>query len=249
MAGPHRRGGCRRRFQAPRRRFKRARSAVTYAAEDRDRAGREGLRDPRPQACSRPPANTLYRRALALVVEAGDLEQAARKPSAGWEENQLAAEVLFRRSAAGGPSALCRGAADADRGDRIGVGGTAEALLGGQADGGDAPHPPGLVRRCSITPLLAVAAPDHPLHQLGARAGREGLATVAPPAGEGQARCATGVPPPWRWSSAGPSAACRGRRRTCAGYGFAWYPDSHPARASGDGRPAAPGGAEPRQTL
>ena len=38
----------------------------------------------------------LYRRALALVGEAGDLELAARKLSAGWEaEIGLAVEVLY----------------------------------------------------------------------------------------------------------------------------------------------------------
>jgi hypothetical protein len=44
----------------------------------------------------------LYRRALALVGEAGDLEQMARKLSAGWEaEIGLAVEILFPRAAAG----------------------------------------------------------------------------------------------------------------------------------------------------
>ena len=43
-----------------------------------------------------PTGQMLYRRALALVAEANDLERAAHKLSAGWEaEIHIAAEILF----------------------------------------------------------------------------------------------------------------------------------------------------------
>ena len=114
----------------------------------------------------------LYRRARTLLDDAGELERAARKVSAGWEaEIGLAVEVLF-------PTwlmfvCLNRFGADSPQ-TRIEwietvLGGTAEALQTGAADLGIAVRvPTGL----SGDPLMAVnfvpvANPDHPLHKLG----------------------------------------------------------------------------------
>lgn len=113
----------------------------------------------------------LYRRARALLDDAGDLERAARKVSAGWEaEVGLAVEVLF-------PTWMmftCLGRFGTESPQtRIEwvetvLGGTAEALHGGVADLGIATRvPPGLAG----DPLMAVhfvpvAHPEHPLHQL-----------------------------------------------------------------------------------
>lgn len=114
----------------------------------------------------------LYRRARALLDDAGELERAARKASAGWEpEIGLAVEVLF-------PTwlmfqCLARFGAESPQ-TRIEwletvLGGTAEALRDGIADLGIAARvPPGL----SAEPLMTVrfvpvARPDHPLHKLG----------------------------------------------------------------------------------
>ncbi len=113
----------------------------------------------------------LYRRARALLDDAGELERAARKASAGWEaEIGLAVEVLF-------PTwmmfeCLSRFGAESPQ-TRIEwletvIGGTAEALQSGVADLGIAVRvPTGL----SGEPLMAVnfvpvAHPDHPLHKL-----------------------------------------------------------------------------------
>jgi DNA-binding transcriptional LysR family regulator len=113
----------------------------------------------------------LYRRARTLLDDAGELERAARKASAGWEaEIGLAVEVLF-------PTwmmfdCLSRFGRESPH-TRIEwletvIGGTAEALQSGAADLGIAVRvPPGL----SGEPLMAVnfvpvANPKHPLHQL-----------------------------------------------------------------------------------
>ena len=114
----------------------------------------------------------LYRRARVLLDDAGEMERAARKVSAGWEaEIGLAVEVLF-------PTwlmfeCLSRFGAESPQ-TRIEwqetvLGGTAEALQSGAADIGIAGRvPTGL----SGEPLMAVdfvpvAHPDHPLHKLG----------------------------------------------------------------------------------
>ena len=114
----------------------------------------------------------LYRRARTLLDDAGELERAARKASAGWEaEIGLAVEVLF-------PTwmmfdCLSRFGAESPQ-TRIEwletvIGGTAEALQSGVADLGVAVRvPPGL----SGEPLMAVnfvpvAHPGHALHKLG----------------------------------------------------------------------------------
>ena len=114
----------------------------------------------------------LYRRARTLLDDAGEMERAARKASAGWEaEIGLAVEVLF-------PTwmmfaCLSRFGTESPQ-TRIEwletvIGGTAEALQGGVADLGIAARvPPGL----NGDPLMAVnfvpvAHPDHPLHKLG----------------------------------------------------------------------------------
>jgi DNA-binding transcriptional LysR family regulator len=114
----------------------------------------------------------LYRRARALLDDAGGLERAARKASAGWEaEIGIAVEVLF-------PTWLmfqCLGRLGAESPQtRIEwletvIGGTAEAVRDGVAELGIAVRvPPGL----SAEPLMTVrfvpvAHPDHPLHKLG----------------------------------------------------------------------------------
>jgi DNA-binding transcriptional LysR family regulator len=114
----------------------------------------------------------LYRRARVLLDDAGDLERAARKVSAGWEaEIGLAVEVLFPTwmmfnclSQFGAESPQTR----IEWVETV-LGGTAEALHDGVADLGIAARvPQGLAGE----PLMAmhfvpVAHPEHPLHKLG----------------------------------------------------------------------------------
>jgi DNA-binding transcriptional LysR family regulator len=114
----------------------------------------------------------LYRRARALLDDAGDLERAARKASAGWEAQiGIAVEVLF-------PTwlmfeCLSRFGAESPQ-TRIEwyetvLGGTAEALREGVAELGIAARvPTGLNGEPLMAiPFVPVAHPEHPLHKLG----------------------------------------------------------------------------------
>ncbi|MBX9848976.1 MAG: LysR family transcriptional regulator, partial [Rhodocyclaceae bacterium] len=129
-------------------RLHKSQSAVTYAVQKI-----ESLLDLKAfeiqgrKAVLTPTGQMLYRRALALVNEANELERAAKNLSAGWEaEIGIAAEIIF-------PNWLlldCLNSFGAESPQtRIEViesvlSGTAEALLTGKADLAITPHiPPG----------------------------------------------------------------------------------------------------------
>jgi DNA-binding transcriptional LysR family regulator len=113
----------------------------------------------------------LYRRARTLLDDAGEMERAARKASAGWEaEIGLAVEALF-------PTwlmfeCLSRFGTESPQ-TRIEwletvIGGTAEALQSGTADLGIAARvPPGFSGEpLMMVNFVPVANPKHPLHKL-----------------------------------------------------------------------------------
>ena len=113
----------------------------------------------------------LYRRARTLLDDAGEIERAARKASAGWEaEIGLAVEVLF-------PTwmmfdCLSRFGTESPQ-TRIEwletvIGGTAEALQNGVADLGiTARVPTGFSGEpLMLVNFVPVANPKHPLHKL-----------------------------------------------------------------------------------
>ena len=118
-----------------------------------------------------PTGQMLYRRALALVAEATDVEQAAHRLSAGWEaEIHLAVEILFPTDVL--LDALARFGQESPR-TRIELiesvlGGTSEALLKGQADLAIGPQvPPGFLGDPLLeVQVVAVAHRDHALHRL-----------------------------------------------------------------------------------
>ncbi|HEX6829477.1 MAG TPA: LysR family transcriptional regulator, partial [Burkholderiales bacterium] len=148
-------------------------SSVTYAVQKMESLlGVRAFEIQGRKAVLTPTGQMLYRRALALVAEAADLEQAAHKLSAGWEaEIGLAVEVLFPTSVL--IAALARFGEESPR-TRIEViesvlGGAPEALLKGQADLALTPHvPPGFLGDSLMRMrMVAVAHPAHPLHQLG----------------------------------------------------------------------------------
>ncbi len=218
-------------------------SAVTYAVQKIETVlGVKAFEIHGRKAVLTPTGHMLYRRAVALVAEAGDLEQAARKLSAGWEaEIGLAAEVLFPPDLL--LEALACFGAEAPR-TRIEViesvlGGTAEALLGGQADVAVTPHiPPGFLG----TPLLdvrlvAVAAPGHPLHAVGRELGEKDLRPWRHLQVRASGSVRTGrsttveVEQRWTFGSMALSVAA-----ACAGHGFAWYPEARIRDELADGR-------------
>lgn len=234
-------------------------SAVTYAVQKIESLlGVRAFEIQGRKAVLTPTGQMLYRRALALVAEAGDLEQAARTLSAGWEaEIGVAAEVLFPPDLL--IDCLARFGAESSQ-TRVEViesvlGGTAEALLTGQADLAITPQiPPGFLGTTLLRQrLVAVAAPSHPLHALGRESGRKiGLKdlrahrhlTVRSTESTRDRRAVMiEVEQRWVFSSMASSIAA-----ACAGHGFAWYPEERIARELADGRlqPLPMAGAEER---
>ncbi|WP_291992548.1 LysR family transcriptional regulator [Candidatus Accumulibacter sp. ACC003] len=180
-----------------------------------------------------PTGQMLYRRALALVAEARDLERAGHTLSAGWEaEIHLAVEILF-------PTwllldCLARFGDESPR-TRITViesvlGGTAEALLTGQADLAISPQmPPGFLGDPLMQmPLIAVAHRDHPLHrlqrELTARDLREHRHVLVRDSGATRDRRALSVEVDQRWSVGHLASSIQAVRM---GYGFSWLPCEH----------------------
>lgn len=234
-------------------------SAVTYAVQKIESLlGVRAFEIQGRKAVLTPTGHLLYRRAQALVAEASDLEQAARTLSAGWEaEIGVAAEVLFPPDLL--IDCLARFGAESPQ-TRVEViesvlGGTAEALLTGQADLAITPQiPPGFLGTTLLRQrLVAVAAPSHPLHALGRESDRKiGLKdlrahrhlTVRSTESTRDRRAVLiEVEQRWVFSSMASSIAA-----ACAGHGFAWYPEERIARELADGRlqPLPMAGAEER---
>ena len=230
-------------------------SAVTYAVQKIESVlGVSAFEIQGRKAVLTSTGHMLYRRALALVGEAGDLELAARKHSAGWEaEIGLAVEVLYPPDRL--IEALARFGAEAPR-TRVEViesvlGGTGEALLGGQAEIAITPHiPPGFLGVPLINVrLVAVAAPSHPLHQLGRELGEGDLRPwrhlPVRATGSTRDRRTTTVEVEQRWTFSSMSMSIAA---ACAGHGFAWYPEARIGAelAAGLLKPLPLGGAEAR---
>ena len=180
-----------------------------------------------------PTGQMLYRRALALVNEANDLERAAHALSAGWEAIiNIAAEILF-------PSRLLLACLDefGQESPRTRIeliesviGGTADALLKGEADIAITPQPPpgflgDLLMRIRV---VAVAHANHPLHHLGRtltftdlRAHRH---LVVRDSGAKRDRRAVFVEVDQRWTV---SQVATSIEAVSMGFGFAWLPEEH----------------------
>lgn len=189
-----------------------------------------------------PTGQLLYRRALALVSEATELERAARNLSAGWEaEIGVAAEILF-------PTSLLLASlnqfGEESPQTRIEViesvlSGTAEALLTGRADIAITPHiPPGFFGELLMrTPIIAVAHPEHPLHKLGRQLTQRDLRghrhITVRDTGSQRDRRAVMVEVDQRWTV---SHMATSIEALCAGYGFSWLPAERIKRELADGR-------------
>ena len=206
-------------------------SAVTYAVQKL-----EAVLDVKAfemqgrKAVLTPTGQLLYRRARALLDEAGGLEKAARSLAAGWEpEIRVAVEVLF-------PTWLileCLDRFGAEAPDtRIEliesvISGTQEALVSGDATLAIAGRiPPGFSGDTLIRlRLVPAASPQHPLHHLqrkvtlkDLRAHRQLVVRET-----GQTREArTLVEATQRWTVSNMSTSIIAAR---AGYGYAWLPE------------------------
>ena len=177
-----------------------------------------------------PTGQMLYRRALALVGEAADLEQAAHRLSAGWEaEIHLAVEILFPTRVV--LDSLARFGEESPR-TRIELvesvlGGTSDALLTGQADLAICPQiPPGFLGDPLLqVSVVAVAHRDHALHRLGRELSLRDLAdhrhVVVRDSGAKRDRKAVSVEVDQRWTV---STVASSIQAVSLGHGFAWLP-------------------------
>ncbi len=178
-----------------------------------------------------PTGQMLYRRARALLDDAGAIERAARKVSAGWETQiALAVEVLF-------PTWLLLECFDAFGREspqtRIElfetvIGGTSEALVTGQVDIAIGPRmPPGFMgERLMLTRFIPVAHPDHPLHKLGRdvtpRDLRKHRHLVVRDSGSQRDSKVRTIDVSQRWTVSNMATSIGAVTR---GFGFAWFPE------------------------
>ena len=177
-----------------------------------------------------PTGNLLYRRGKLLVEEASRLERSATELGKGWEpELRIAAEIVF-------PTWLLLNVfADysAERPEcnlelyETVLGGTDEALVSGRVDLAIASAiPQGFVGDV-LMPLraLCMAAPTHPLHQLGRELTLEDLRRerhlVIRDSGEARQRSA-GFINERRWTVSNKATSIHA---ACLGLGYAWYPE------------------------
>ncbi len=209
-------------------------SAVTYAVQKiESQLGVKAFEIRGRKAALTPTGHMLYRRALALLDEADDLEKAARTLSAGWEaEIALAVEILFPTGLM--LDCLATFGAESPR-TRVEVlesvlGGTQEALLQGQVDLAIAPRIPAgfLGDPLMRMQLIAVASPEHPLHrqkeELTYRDLRGYRQVAVRDTGAKRDRRTVTVEVEQRWTVSHLATAIDAVRR---GHGFAWFPLEH----------------------
>jgi DNA-binding transcriptional LysR family regulator len=205
-------------------------SSVTYAVQKLESLlGVKAFEIEGRKAVLTPTGQMLYRRARTLLEDAGGLERAASKVSAGWESQiAIAVEVLF-------PTWMML-----DCLNRFGTespqtriefyetvrDGTTEALQSGKVDlaiGGVVPPQFNGESLLSIRFIL-VAHPDHPLHQLGRDIDVRDLRkhrhlVVRDSSSYRDTRASIEVEQRWTVSNMSTSIGAASR-----GYGFAWFP-------------------------
>jgi DNA-binding transcriptional LysR family regulator len=209
-------------------------SAVTYAVQKiESQLGVKVFEIEGRKAVLTPTGQMLYRRAVALVEEARELECAAQLLSAGWEaEIRLATEILFPPRLL--LDSLARFRAESP-GTRIEViesvlGGTTEALLQGRTDIAISPRvPPGFLGDPLLRMrIVAVAHPEHPLHRVGReltyRDLRAHLHVVVRDSGVKRDLQVLSVEVEQRWTVGHLATSIEA---VCSGYGFAWLPEEH----------------------
>jgi DNA-binding transcriptional LysR family regulator len=223
--------------------LKKSQSAVTYAVQKiEETLGLRAFEIVGRKAMLTPTGQLLYRRARALIEDAGGLERAAKTLSAGWEaEISLAVEVLF-------PTWLlldCMAAFNHESPDtRIEViesviSGTSEALIQRRADLAIAPLiPPGFLGDQLMTlKIVPVAHPDHPLSRLNRPLSLRDLAQhrhlVVRDSGAGRDPRCVSVEVEQRWTVSHMASSIEAASK---GLGFAWLPEDRIRQELQDGR-------------
>jgi DNA-binding transcriptional LysR family regulator len=177
-----------------------------------------------------PTGELLYRRARYLLEEAGSLELAAKKLSAGWEaEINVDVEVIF-------PNFLLLRCLDLLGAEsphtRVEVvesviSGTQEALLEGRTDLAISSSIPQGFLGDALMPVrfIPVAHPDHPLHQLKRKLNMQDLRShrqlVVRETGARRDTAAS-VESTQRWTVSNMATSIEAAR---SGYGYAWLPE------------------------
>ncbi len=206
-------------------------SAVTYAVQKMESLlGVKVFEVIGRKAHLTPTGQVLYRRAKALLEEAGALEGAAARLAAGWEpELRLAAEIIF-------PTWLllqCFARFAEERPQmRIELyesvlSGTEEALLQRKVDLAICSQvPPGFAGDLLMRlRFIAAAHPEHPLHQLGRELTLQDLRkhrhlVIRDTGSQRSSGSWLGAEQTWTVSSKATSI-----HAACMGLGFAWYPE------------------------
>jgi DNA-binding transcriptional LysR family regulator len=178
-----------------------------------------------------PTGQMLYRRARALLEDAGGLERAARKISAGWEaELAIAVEVLFPMWLL--LECLDRFGAESPH-TRVEVyetviEGTTEAITSGAVDLAITPRvPPGMSgERLMPVRFVPVAHPKHPLHKLGRELTMHDLRNhrhlVVRDSASYRDKRSSVLEAEQRWTVSNMATSIGAVTR---GYGFAWFPE------------------------
>jgi DNA-binding transcriptional LysR family regulator len=205
-------------------------SAVTYAVQKIEQQLQLKLFEIHGRKALLSPAGTmLYRRARALLEEAGATEDAAHTLAAGWEsEISLAVEIIF-------PTWLllkCFARFALEHPDtrlelyESVLSGTEEALLQRRVSLAiGAMVPPGFVGD-ALMPVRFVAAahPDHPLHGLGREVTAQDLRRyrqlVVRDSGSARSRNAPWLGAEQRWTFSNKATSIRA---ALSGLGFAWF--------------------------
>lgn len=177
-----------------------------------------------------PTGELLYRRGKVLLEEAGRLEHAARDLAKGWEpEIRIAVDIIF-------PTWLllkCCAEFAAERPEthlelyETVLGGTEEALARRSVEFAICSSVPQGFMGNLLMPVRAVcmAAPSHPLHQLGRELTLDDLRkhrhVVIRDSGEQRVRSA-GWLNELRWTVSNKATSIHA---VCLGLGYAWYPE------------------------
>ena len=206
-------------------------SAVTYAVQKLEAIlGVKAFEVKGRKAVLTATGQLLYRRAQALLAEAGGLEKTARSLSAGWEaEIRLAVEALFptwlildclERFGSEGPDTRIELIESV-------ISGTQEALLQGKVELAIASAvPAGFIGDPLIRmKIVLTASPQHPLHKLKRKVTPKDLRAhrqlVVRETGQDRSS-PTSVEATQRWTVSNMSTSIIAVR---AGYGYAWLPE------------------------
>lgn len=213
-------------------RLNKSQSSVTYAVQKlQSQLKVRAFEVQGRKAVLTPAGQMLYRRARLLLEEAGGIERAARKVSAGYEsEIALAVEILFPTWLL--TQCLERFGAESPHTHieiyETVIEGTTELILQGGVDLAIAPRvPPGYTGEpLTLVRFVPVAHPDHPLHRLGReltmRDLRKHRHLLVRDTSTVRRKSSGTIEAEQRWTFTNMSTSIGAASR---GHGFAWFPE------------------------